>query len=123
MDATVEIEGDVFFADLANQIALLIMEEDDAEGFASLNPLISPQGSNLAPKAVSSSPVFYEPFYGREVKGTGVFIPQSSKPRKKHRSRKPRASKAAVSTTGYGNKKDQQSEDRAVAAPSLMTLS
>lgn len=43
MDATMEIEGDVFFADLANQIALLITEEDDAEGFTSMNPLISPQ--------------------------------------------------------------------------------
>ncbi|QCD79867.1 hypothetical protein DEO72_LG2g185 [Vigna unguiculata] len=87
MEVAVELEDDLFFADLSKQISLLIMDEEDEHPLAS-----SPQehhfqtyyssGSFYPP---SQSGILYEHDLRRQSKGTGVFIPQSTQPRRKHR--------------------------------------
>ncbi|XP_010551767.1 PREDICTED: uncharacterized protein LOC104822307 [Tarenaya hassleriana] len=75
----VEVEDDVFFADISRQISLLIMDEEDEHVSSSLSPL---QGL-LGGSAVSPS-AHEQSCRRRESKGTGVFIPRSSQPRRKH---------------------------------------
>ncbi|RRT32562.1 hypothetical protein B296_00047569 [Ensete ventricosum] len=77
----VEVEDDVFFADLSKQIALLIM--DDEEEF----PVQCPQ---LPVQLLA---------YRRESKGTGVFIPRSAAPRRKNNNRSRRSTAADSNTT------------------------
>ncbi|KAF7837245.1 hypothetical protein G2W53_005727 [Senna tora] len=93
MDVGVELEDDLFFADLSKQISLLIMDEDEDEE----HPLASSHPQPL--QAFSGvvhlhhhhhpppplSVIVYEQSLRRESKGTGVFIPQSTQPRRKHR--------------------------------------
>ncbi|XP_077240658.1 uncharacterized protein LOC143881465 [Tasmannia lanceolata] len=81
MEVTMEVDDDLFFADLSKRISLLIMEEeaDDSSACsssASLHAFSHPIGIPFA----------YEKTYIRESKGTGVFIPQSFVPRRKRRS-------------------------------------
>ncbi|TKY54036.1 hypothetical protein E2542_SST18442 [Spatholobus suberectus] len=83
MEVAVELEDDLFFADLSKQISLLIMDEDE-DPFASCprDPLQTFSGSiHPAPQ----SAFLYEQALRRQSKGTGVFIPQSTQPRRKHR--------------------------------------
>ncbi|OIW20102.1 hypothetical protein TanjilG_00609 [Lupinus angustifolius] len=83
MEVALEHEDDLFFADLSKEIALLIMDEDE-------EPLVScPKDPFKAfSGAIHPPPQFafiYEQALRRESKGTGVFIPQVTQPRRKHR--------------------------------------
>ncbi|KAJ1428761.1 hypothetical protein SESBI_08866 [Sesbania bispinosa] len=83
MEVAVELEDDLFFADLSKEIALLIMDEDeDPLACCPADPL------QALPGAIHPPPQFaflYEHALRRESKGTGVFIPQATQPRRKHR--------------------------------------
>ncbi|KAG6664445.1 hypothetical protein CIPAW_02G093500 [Carya illinoinensis] len=84
-----EVEDDLFFADLSKQISLLIMdeEEEEEEDDPVANFPVSLQDFSRAihpPERLP--PILYVQTCRRKSKGTGVFIPQSSQPRrKKHR--------------------------------------
>ncbi|KAJ0035406.1 hypothetical protein Pint_24885 [Pistacia integerrima] len=78
-----EVEDDLFFADLSKQISLLIMDDD--EDPVARCPSVSFQAFSRANHPTAPSPFFYEQSCRRESKGTGVFIPQSTQPRRKHR--------------------------------------
>ncbi|KAI4345586.1 hypothetical protein L6164_012693 [Bauhinia variegata] len=84
MEVAMELEDDIFFADLSKQISLLIMDEDE-------DPLAcSPAGSIKAFSGAIHPPpqsffLYEQAFIRRESKGTGVFIPQSTQPRRKQR--------------------------------------
>ncbi|RRT73439.1 hypothetical protein BHE74_00039581 [Ensete ventricosum] len=82
----VEVEDDVFFADLSKQLALLIM--DDEEEFPAQCPLLPAQELPYMPQIMMPPSYGYEVSFKRESKGTGVFIPQSTAPRRKNRSRR-----------------------------------
>ncbi|XP_020228763.1 uncharacterized protein LOC109809778 isoform X1 [Cajanus cajan] len=79
-----ELDDDLFFADLSKQISLLIMDEDD-------DPLASCTSHSLQTFCGSIQPppqsgFLYDDTLRRQIsKGTGVFIPQSTQPRRKHR--------------------------------------
>ncbi|CAO2821868.1 unnamed protein product [Amaranthus hypochondriacus] len=90
------LEDDLFFADLNRQISLLIDEDDDDYNYPiSHFPSISPQG--FARTRVDHPPIMgmgsqynlYQESCRRSSeiisKGTGVFIPQSSQPRRKYK--------------------------------------
>ncbi|CAN1129417.1 hypothetical protein LINPERPRIM_LOCUS17427 [Linum perenne] len=81
-----EFEDDLFFADLSKQISLLIMDDDEQDPVAAVSSSVSFQAYSRSnyPTAVQS-PFMYEQSCRRESKGTGVFIPQSSVPRRKQR--------------------------------------
>ncbi|XP_061347940.1 uncharacterized protein LOC133293385 [Gastrolobium bilobum] len=83
MDVALELEDDLFFADLCKEIALLIMDEDE-DPFAS-HPADSIQAFSGAIHPPPQFVFLYEQPLRRESKGTGVFIPQATQPRRKHR--------------------------------------
>ncbi|XP_057956781.1 uncharacterized protein LOC131150203 [Malania oleifera] len=81
-----EVEDDVFFADLSKRISLLIMDDDEDPALPS--PSVSLQGFSRAiypTEQLQYPPILFEQSCRgeRESKGTGVFIPQSSRPRRK----------------------------------------
>lgn len=82
-----ELEDDLFFADLSRQISLLIMDDD--EDPVAISPSVSYQsylqGFSGRNYPTAPSPFMYEQTCSRESKGTGVFIPRSSQPRRKNR--------------------------------------
>lgn len=78
-----EVEDDLCFADLSRQISLLIMDDD--EDPVATCPSVSFEAFSRANYPTTPSPFFYEQSCQRESKGTGVFIPQSSQPRRKKR--------------------------------------
>ncbi|CAI9778900.1 unnamed protein product [Fraxinus pennsylvanica] len=83
MEATVEVEDDVFFADLSKQISLLIMDDDEDslhDNFPSVN-----QAFTQAIHPATQMPVLHQKTCTKERKGTGVFIPRSSHPGRKNR--------------------------------------
>lgn len=82
-----ELEDDLFFADLNKQISLLIMDEDEQEGPLACSP---PEPLQAFSGAIIHHPpplsvIVYEQGVRRTSKGTGVFIPQSIQPRRRHR--------------------------------------
>ncbi|KAK8619241.1 hypothetical protein V6N13_133207 [Hibiscus sabdariffa] len=82
----VELEDDLFFADLSKQISLLIMDDDNDDDPVARFPLVSFQGFTAANYPIAQSPFLQEQMFRRESKGTGVFIPKSShQARRKHR--------------------------------------
>ncbi|PON80151.1 hypothetical protein PanWU01x14_006010 [Parasponia andersonii] len=86
MEVAGEIEDDLFFKDLSKQISLLIMD-DDEEPLANC-PSVSLQAFSHVihhHHPPVQSQYLYEQTCRRESKGTGVFIPQSSQPRRKQR--------------------------------------
>ncbi|CAK9139228.1 unnamed protein product [Ilex paraguariensis] len=108
MEVAGEVDDDVFFADLSKQISQLIM--DDEEDPVAHFPRVTLQVLHhllfysflyiridlllvgLATKAFSQAlhpirqpPFLYDQISRREGKGTGVFIPRSSNPRRKNR--------------------------------------
>ncbi|KAJ8500481.1 hypothetical protein OPV22_011033 [Ensete ventricosum] len=94
----VEVEDDVFFADLSKQIALLIM--DDEEEFPVQCPQLPVQDLPYMPQVMMPPPYGYELLaYRRESKGTGVFIPRSAAPRRKNNNRSRRSTAADSNTT------------------------
>ncbi|KAE8076987.1 hypothetical protein FH972_015601 [Carpinus fangiana] len=84
-------EDDLFFADLSKQISLLIMEDD--EDVDVHDPLKFPNCPSVSLQDFAGAinpparlpPALYEQACRRESKGTGVFIPQLSQPRRKQR--------------------------------------
>ena len=84
MDVAVELEDDRLFADLSRQISLLIMDDDDEDPVARC-PSVSFQPFPGANYPIAQSPFLQDQICSRESKGTGVFIPKSSQPRRKHR--------------------------------------
>ncbi|KAK2447791.1 hypothetical protein QL285_007118 [Trifolium repens] len=82
MEVAMELEDDIFFANLSKEIALLIMDENE-------DPLASqPPNSLQAFSRVIHPPPQFDYFYEqalirRESKGTGVFIPQATQPRRR----------------------------------------
>ncbi|GLT81454.1 hypothetical protein SLA2020_528390 [Shorea laevis] len=86
MDVGVELEDDLFFADLSKQISLLIMDDDD-EDPRTRCPSVSFKGFSRGDYPITAqSPFLYEQSYrGDQSKGTGVFIPRSSLESRKQR--------------------------------------
>ncbi|WOL06765.1 hypothetical protein Cni_G15499 [Canna indica] len=84
----VEIEDDVFFADLSKQIAMLIM--DDEENFPAQCPLPVQEYPYMPHDPIMMLPPYLnEVAYRRESRGTGVFIPKSTTaPRRKNKSKR-----------------------------------
>ncbi|CAN6863884.1 hypothetical protein F2Q70_00005834 [Brassica cretica] len=75
-----ELDDDVFFADISKQISLLIMDEDEQ-----LNPVSLSSSSPLAFQSMfrgsyQTAPYMY---HQEQSKGTGVFIPKSSQTRRR----------------------------------------
>ncbi|KAI9195208.1 hypothetical protein LWI28_012688 [Acer negundo] len=108
-----EVEDDLFFADLSRQISLLIMDDDDHED----HPVARcPAGSFQAfsrssayyPITTPPSPFLYDQQQSckRESKGTGVFIPQSSQPRRKNKK-----GRFSSFNTTKSHSRQQQNED------------
>ncbi|GKV38559.1 hypothetical protein SLEP1_g46456 [Rubroshorea leprosula] len=88
MEVSVELEDDLFFADLSKQISLLIMDDDDEEDPSTRYPSVSWQGFSRGDYPITAPPQLVA--YGQsckrdQSKGTGVFIPQSSAGRSKQR--------------------------------------
>ncbi|KAM3323713.1 hypothetical protein P3S67_004864 [Capsicum chacoense] len=89
MEVAMEVEDDLLFADLSKQVSLLIMDDDEHEH----------QNSSVCRPSYNSFQAFSQAIYPatraryvheqnirREIsKGTGVFIPLSSHPRRKNR--------------------------------------
>lgn len=84
MEVALEMEDDLFFANLSKEIALLIMDEDE-------DPLASQPANSLQDfSRVIHPPPQFDFFYDqalirRESKGTGVFIPQATQPRRRYK--------------------------------------
>ncbi|OIW13976.1 hypothetical protein TanjilG_09327 [Lupinus angustifolius] len=109
MEVALELEDDLFFANLSKEIALLIMDEDE-------DPLVScPQHSfQEFSRAIHPPPQFafiYEQNLRRESKGTGVFIPQVTQPRRKHRKER---------SSSYAKYQKQSQDTRMVSQVSKM---
>ncbi|KAL2508890.1 hypothetical protein Fot_32537 [Forsythia ovata] len=83
MEAAVEVEDDVFFADLSKRISLLIMD-DDEDSLPDNCPSVTLQAFTPIHEA-TQMPVLHQQTCTRKSKGTGVFIPRSSHPRRKNR--------------------------------------
>ncbi|CAH2072383.1 unnamed protein product [Thlaspi arvense] len=81
MAMELELDDDVFFADISKQISLLIMDEDEQ-----LNPVsLSSSSASLSFQGMfrggyQTAPYVY---HQEQSKGTGVFIPKSSQPRRR----------------------------------------
>ncbi|CAI0559816.1 unnamed protein product [Linum tenue] len=84
MEVAMELEDDLFFADLSKQISLLIMD-DDEDPVAPPPSVTFQQAYSRVYYPAAQSPFMYEQNCRRESKGTGVFIPQSTQPRRKQR--------------------------------------
>ncbi|XP_059431575.1 uncharacterized protein LOC132165087 [Corylus avellana] len=84
-----DAEDDLFFADLSKQISLLIMEDDedvdDPLKFPNCPPVSLQDFAGAINPPARLPPALHEQACRRESKGTGVFIPQLSQPRRKQR--------------------------------------
>ncbi|KAF5787813.1 hypothetical protein HanRHA438_Chr10g0470161 [Helianthus annuus] len=81
------VEDDVFFADLSKRISLLIMD-DDEDPTLHCPPVSFQVISQTIHPIQNQIPTFHNQNGRREIKGTGVFIPQSStNPRRSKQSR------------------------------------
>ncbi|KAG9151089.1 hypothetical protein Leryth_002679 [Lithospermum erythrorhizon] len=78
MAVAVEVEDDVFFADLSKQISLLIMDDEEDSSVSpttSVSLQVFAQGIH---PTMQTSMFVQEQNYGKiQSKGTGVFIPQA----------------------------------------------
>ncbi|KAK9060571.1 hypothetical protein SSX86_021276 [Deinandra increscens subsp. villosa] len=73
------VEDDLFFADLSKRISLLIMDDDDEDPTPHCPPVsFQVLSQTIHPIHNNRIPCFHEQDGRREIKGTGVFIPQSS---------------------------------------------
>ncbi|CAH8361643.1 unnamed protein product [Eruca vesicaria subsp. sativa] len=85
MALDLELDDDVFFADISKQLNLLITDEDE-ENPISLSSSVF-QGLFRENHQTLATPymMYHEQNYNviRESKGTGVFIPRCSQPRRK----------------------------------------
>ncbi|KAF9605498.1 hypothetical protein IFM89_017517 [Coptis chinensis] len=83
MEVAMELDDDLFFADLSKQISLLIMDDDEDPLIHC--PSVAFQAFSRAYHPTAPSQLMSEQACRRESKGTGVFIPRSSMPRRKNR--------------------------------------
>ncbi|KNA24825.1 hypothetical protein SOVF_012020 [Spinacia oleracea] len=126
MAVEVALEDDLFFADLNRQISLLIDDDDnDCHDFPVAHfPWISHQGypgsMNHHPQIMGSQYLYQE--NSRISKGTGVFIPQSSQPRRKYKQGK---RNSPPSYTSKSNNKQQlvNAKGRVANTPAHTNLS
>ncbi|KAL2530472.1 uncharacterized protein Fot_23073 [Forsythia ovata] len=81
MAAVLEVEDDVYFADLSQQISLLLMDDDEV----SLAHCSSVNLQALTQAIRPATQTSYDQTSRRESKGTGVFIPRSLHPTRKNR--------------------------------------
>ncbi|KAJ0677321.1 hypothetical protein HanRHA438_Chr12g0539431 [Helianthus annuus] len=81
------VEDDLFFADLSKRISLLIMDDDDEDPTLYCPPVSFQVLSQTTHPNHNQIPSFHEQNGRREIKGTGVFIPQSSTNRRSKQSR------------------------------------
>ncbi|CAF2126450.1 hypothetical protein BRARA_C03139 [Brassica rapa] len=84
MAMDLELDDDVFFADISKQINLLITDEDEQNPISLSSSVF--QGLLRENYQTSATPfkMYHEQNYiARESKGTGVFIPRCSQPRRK----------------------------------------
>ncbi|CAH8288818.1 unnamed protein product [Eruca vesicaria subsp. sativa] len=80
-----DLDDDVFFADISKQISLLIMDEDEQFNPVSLpssSPSLSFQGM-FRGGCYQTAPYMYH--QEQQCKGTGVFIPKCSQSRRRPR--------------------------------------
>ncbi|KAJ0234201.1 hypothetical protein HA466_0277270 [Hirschfeldia incana] len=79
-----ELDDDVFYADISKQINLLITDEDEQNPISLSSP-VSFQGLFRENYQASPYMMYHEQNYNqvRESKGTGVFIPRCSQPRRR----------------------------------------
>ncbi|KAF2586158.1 hypothetical protein F2Q70_00037675 [Brassica cretica] len=84
MAMDLELDDDVFFAHIRKQINLLITDEDENNPI-SLSSSVSFQSMSRENYQTLATPLYHEQNYNltRASKGTGVFIPRCSQPRKK----------------------------------------
>ncbi|KAF8087953.1 hypothetical protein N665_0558s0004 [Sinapis alba] len=83
MTLELELDDDVFFADISKQISLLIMDEDEQ-----LNPVsLSSSSSSLSFQGVFRGGYQTAPYmnHQEQSKGTGVFIPKCYQSRRRPR--------------------------------------
>ncbi|KAL2922509.1 Aspartate carbamoyltransferase [Bienertia sinuspersici] len=106
MAVEIALEDDLFFADLNRQISLLIDEEDDDDYTSYSSSII-----HHHPPAFPSQYMYQESCRRELSKGTGVFIPQSSQPRRKHKQGK----RSPSSYASKSNKNKQLLNSRATA--------
>lgn len=112
MAVEVAMEDDLFFADLNRQISLLIDEDEDP---VSHFPLVSSQGFSQSmlvhPQILPSQYNLYQENCIKDIsKGTGVFIPQSSQPRRRY---KQQATKRSANSYGAKSNNKQLPNSRA----------
>ncbi|EXB55014.1 hypothetical protein L484_007345 [Morus notabilis] len=86
MEVAAEIEDDLFFADLSKQISLLIMD-DDEDPLAHCPSVSLHQAFSCEIHPPVQTQFLYEQICRRESKGTGVFIPQQTQPRRNNKQR------------------------------------
>ncbi|KAL0368002.1 UNVERIFIED_CONTAM: hypothetical protein Scaly_1019100 [Sesamum calycinum] len=80
MEGGLEFEDDVFFAHLSKQISLLIMDDEEEDLLIANRAL----AQAVHPEVQASFPSYDQQIFCKwESKGTGVFIPRSSHPRRK----------------------------------------
>ncbi|GAA0153763.1 hypothetical protein LIER_11925 [Lithospermum erythrorhizon] len=85
MAVAVEVEDDVFFADLSKQISLLIMDDEEDSSVSHTTSVSLQVFSNQIHPTIQTSMFVNDPNYcKRESKGTGVFIPRMSNPRRRN---------------------------------------
>ncbi|KAK1294683.1 hypothetical protein QJS10_CPA16g01378 [Acorus calamus] len=109
-----DVEEDVFFADLSKWISLLILDDEDEDGL--IDPSLSLQAlSHTAINPIPPSIIPYEQSCPREIKGTGVFIPRCSVPNRKNRSNKSGPYNNSSHSHHNHHQKQQQQPDKSRA--------
>lgn len=84
-------QDDIFYADISKQISLLIMEDDDdihlpVSGYHHPSASLQPFSRVIHPRPTPQPQIYYEQRHKKEQsKGTGVFIPLSTQPRRKNK--------------------------------------
>ncbi|XP_020276155.1 uncharacterized protein LOC109850539 [Asparagus officinalis] len=125
-----EVEDDVFFADLSKQISLLIMDDDEQDEFPLQSPSLHFQGydQRMMRQAMMPPLAYNQNMYemgsytlssSRESKGTGVFIPRSSYPRRKPHIHN---AKSKCSSNGASQRKSARAALHSTAAASADVL-
>ncbi|KAL9233109.1 hypothetical protein vseg_008144 [Gypsophila vaccaria] len=111
MAIEVAMEDDMLFADLNRQISLLIDDEDDNDVHVSRVSSFSTQGfqrrMNYLPKLLSQNELYQANCVGEKSKGTGVFIPQSTHPRRRYRQHQAKPPAITSSQSPISNKNKQ----------------
>ncbi|KAL9233108.1 hypothetical protein vseg_008144 [Gypsophila vaccaria] len=131
MAIEVAMEDDMLFADLNRQISLLIDDEDDNDVHVSrVSSFSTQQGRrailtlagfedksydlqgfqrrmNYLPKLLSQNELYQANCVGEKSKGTGVFIPQSTHPRRRYRQHQAKPPAITSSQSPISNKNKQ----------------